>query len=275
MSNLRICPINFFDEATISASPAMLASLPETNAQLTARDRVARSTSTADQVIQGNWGGNGRKIDSFFIFRHTGQGGRVRLQLFTDSAYTTQVYDSGTVDIYTLQGLDVDWGTAPLGFGANDLLAAEAPYSLFFTAVACSSFKMTFTRCQAAYWEFGRFFLGKYLEAPYNPQLGMEFGWQSNDLQTRTKGASLRTRPGERWRELKADMFYGTDPDRAIWRDLLGKISLNEDVAMSIFPGVGGRQERDHVMNAQLTAHSPFNWANVNFNETVFTFAEI
>lgn len=275
MSNIRVVPINFFDEAVLTTSPAMVTTLPVTNAQLTARDAVARSTSTADQTIQGHWNGNGRKIDSFFLFRHNGHGGKVRLRLYTYPDFTGQVYDSGVVDIYTLFPIEYEWGIAPLGFATTDILAGESPYSLFFAAVACSSFRIDFSRCQGPYWEIGRAYLGKYLEAPYNPAMGMQVGWQSTSQQTRALGASLRTRAGSRWRDMKVDLFYGTDSDRALWRDLLGRISMDEDVAFSIFPGVGGRQERDHVMNAQLQAHVPFGWNNVNFNEAAFTFTEV
>ncbi len=275
-SRLRICPINYFDEATLTATPAMSAALPEIYAQLTSRELVARSTSTADQVIQGTWGGDGRAIDSFFLFRHTGQGGRVQLQLYTQADYTSLAYDSGVLDIYALPQLaSFEWGVAPLGFATNDLLAAEAPFSLFFPSTICGSFKITFTRCQHKYWEIGRVYLGKYLEAPYSPKFGMLVGWQSNDIQTRTKGASLRTRAGGRWRELRLDMMYATDADRAAWRDLLGRITKVEDVAISIFPGFGGRQERDHVLNAQLLELAPFNWANFNFNQATFSFGEV
>jgi len=218
--------------------------------------------------------GESRKIDSFFMFRHNGHGGKVRLQLFTNSDYTTEVYNSGALEIYQLQGFDVEWGTAPLGLTSTDLLGLESPYYSFFTATTCSSFRITFTRCTQPYWEFGRIFMGKYREAPYNPQLGMQFGWKSSTENKRSIGGSLRTRPGERWRDLRADMTFAADSDRAIWRDVLGIIDA-QDVAISIFPGVGGRPERDHTFNAQLDQHSPFGWTNPSINENVFTFTEI
>lgn len=274
MANLRLCPKNFYDVAVLAESPAMIATMPATYAQIPARDRFARSTSTADQVIQGHWNGNGRKIDSLFFFRHNGHGGRVRLQLYTYPNFSTQVYDSGTVDIYTLFPIESEWGIAPLGFATTDMLAAESPYSLFFTAVACSSFKITFSRCQGPYWELGRIFLGKYVEATYNPKYGMQFGPASNNEHQRTHGGSLRTLVGGRWNELTANMFFQTDAVRAQWRDLMAQIT-DADVAISIFPGFGGRQERDHVLNAVLDKPSPFAWANYAFNETVFKFLEV
>lgn len=272
MANLRVCPINHFDEATLS-SLYSISNL--TYSQLVARESVARSATNGDQVIQGHWGGNGRRLDSFFLFRHNGHGGKLRLQLYQNADFTTEVYNSGANEIYPLTAIESEWGISPLGFASNDVLGPESPYSLFFDAVTCSSFKITLTRCQGPYWELGRIFLGKYLEAPYNPAHGMSFGWATTTKQKRSHGASLRSQRGERWRELRADMFFATDADRALWRDMLGQIDTVEDVAISVFPGVGGRQERDHVINAQLAQHQGFAWNNVNFNETVFTFTEV
>jgi hypothetical protein len=276
MANLRICSINFFDQAALTTTPAWTSSLPITNAQLVARESPARSTTNGDQVIEGDWGGNGRRIDSAFLFRHNGHGGKIRLQLFKYADRTVEIYNSGAVEIYPLTAMDnAEFGYAPLGFSTDDVLGPESPYSLFFTAVIAASFRITLTRCQNAYWEIGRVFLGKYREAPFNPKWGMTFGWQSTGKQTRTIAASLQTRAGERYRELKADMRYVNDSDRAVWRDLLGQIDLSEDVAISIFPGFGGRAERDGVFNAQLEQHSPFTWPQFNTNEAVFQFTEV
>ena len=277
MSNIRIVPHNFFDDAVLVESPALLTTMPATNAQLTARDKTARSTSAAAQTITGAWGGEARKIDSFNIFRHNGQGGSVRLRLYPNADYTGTPYDSTALALSTAVTSNArDWGfdvTAPESI--NDLLLAEAPYSIFFTLFTAKSFQIDFSACARTYWDIGRIVLGHYLEAPYNPKEGMTITEQYGDQQVRTKGGSLRTRAGEKWRELKIDMFYQTDADRALWRDLISHIQLNKDVAISVFPGIGGRQERDYTLNMQLQAPSAFAWFNSNRNEVTYTFTEV
>lgn len=277
MSNLRVTPINFWDQlGLLSSTPSFPSATPLTFSQLVARDSVARSTLNGDVVIEGHWNGNGRRVNSFFMFRHNCHGGKIRLQLYSDKNRTSAtVYDSGTVEIYPLTTIDSEWGIAPLGFASTDVLGPESPYYLYFADTTAVSFKITLSRCQGAYWEIGRFFMGKYLEAPYNPEHGMSFGWQTTGKQVRTLDASLRTRAGKRYRQLRADMFFETDTDRALWRDLLGQIDLQEDVAISILPGYGGRPERDGVFNAQLEAQAPFTWASPVFHEAVFNFAEV
>lgn len=277
MANLRICPINFFDEATLTETPAMVTTMPATNAQLTARGDTARSTSSATQTIKGTWGGATRKIDSFFAFRHNGQGGLCQLLLYPNADWTGTPYDSTALALSTaITSSSYDWGTAAASPDSdNDLLLSDAPYSLFFTLFTAKSFSIVFSSCDRAYWDIGRVYLGKYLEAPYNPKYGMVVSEEYNDIQTRTKGGSLRTRAGEKWHDLKIDMFYANEATRALWRDLISKIQMNTDVAVSVFPGVGGRDERDHVFNMQLKSPTAFNWSNVNFNEASYNFTEV
>lgn len=268
MSNARFIPVNDFDDATLVESPAMETTMPATYAQLDDRALFARSTTIADQVIQGHWDGNERYLDSLIV-KGNGWGGKIRLQLWGSVSYTTSKYDSGTVDLGgplpTLENFE--WGIAPFGLETDDLLAKEACYSLFFTAAKCASFTLTFSSCQDSYWQFDRILLGKYIEVPYSPLHGMTFGPVSNHEHARMRGGSLRSLTAARWNELQAQMIAATDAERAAWRDLVGRIT-NRSVGVSIFPGVGGRQERDHVDIMALEQHQPHGWPNVAFNET-------
>lgn len=262
---------DFFRDATLVESPAMVTTLPSTNSQVTPRDAVARSTTNATQIIQGNWSGNGRQVDSFMLFRHNAHGGNVRLQLYSDSNYVNQVYDSGTVSIFTLTQLgSVTWGYGtPLGFGVDDQLGGESPYYLYFTATVCGSFKMTFTGCQAGYWQFGRIILGKYRALPDDPDRGaVTVGWADNRILARGRAGSSRMRAGERWREVSANMYFFLDADRAIWRDWMAQIQ-NEDFVFAMRVGAGGREERDHVFNVQLKQHAPFSWGDASHDSTI------
>lgn len=270
MANAYFVPDDF-DEATLAASPAVETTMPVTNMQLDARDRVTRSTGIATQVFTGHWNTNNRYIDSFIMARHTGYGGSIRLQLFSasDSA-TGQVYDSGTVVIISALVVSESfaWGIAKLGLPINDQLADEAAYSLFFTGVQCASFKITLSNCQALYWQIGRIVMGRRVEAPWNPQHGMTFGERRGTQHTRMPiGGSIRSRAGARWNELTADMVQATDAERAAWRDLIGQIA-NRTVGVSIRPGAGGREERDHVDIMALEDASPNAWANVAFHQS-------
>lgn len=276
MSNLRICPINFFDSASLTESPALASTMPAANAQLTARDKVARSTSSASQTIKGAWGGEARIINTFAMLRHNAQGGLVQLLLYPNADWTGTPYDSTALTTGAAITSDShDWGIAATSpDSVNDLLFSEAPYYLNFSNFTAKSFEIVLTSCDRSYWQVGRLWLGKYLEAPYNPKIGMVKAPANNDIQQRTKGGSVRARAGEKWRDLKIDMLTATDAQRALWTDLMSYVQLSRPVLVNVFPGVGGRQERDHIFEALVKDHAGIAWNGPFFNEATYNFTE-
>lgn len=268
MSNARFI-LDDFADATLAATPAVETTMPVTYCQLDARDRFTRSTSIATQVVQGHWDGNERYLGGLVIAQHSGWGGKIRLQVHGNVNYTDDNYDSGTVDLGgplpTLENFE--WGIAPLGLETDDLLAKEAAYSLFFTKTKGASFTLTFSQCQDLYWQFGRIVLGDYIEAPYSPDHGMSFGAESNHEHHRMRGGTLRSRAAARFNVLQARMIQATDAERAAWKDLVERIT-NRTVGVSLFPGFGGRQERDHVDVMALDRNTPNTWASPNFHES-------
>ena len=131
----RLSIENYIDQcAALSVTPEAASTLPLANVQLTARDRIYRSTGGHDVTIIGHWGGAGRRPTCFGMFRHRGHGGKVRLQMVSDIGFTTQVYDSGTVDIFADQPIasEIDWGGAYPFLPEDDRLAYLAPYLLLF-----------------------------------------------------------------------------------------------------------------------------------------------
>lgn len=265
MPNLRIVPVNAIDAdiAVLSASPALASTMPVSNLQLIARDRVARSTSLASQVISGTWSGSIKAVNCWGIFRHNLLGAQVRLQLYGDVALTSQIYDSGAVDVYTGAPLwgDFKWGEVPWGVAANDPLAGEAPYFKFLSSTYyAAGFKLTISNpggMSASYFELSRLWLGEYLEAPYNPAYGKQLGWESSTQPGRTRGGSQRPLAGERWRTLKIDLTQATEADRGTWLDLSARLDMYKPCVVSVHPNLGGRGERDNTLEALLESLAP------------------
>lgn len=278
MSNARFCPENYIDDVDsgdLTVTPAMETDYPITNVQDIGRDRLARWPSILDAVthrVSGHWNGNGRRINSFFIFNHLLRGSTVQLVLKRNGS---TVYDSGAVTVVApLVALgSKDWGIAGLGLETSEPLGAECGHSQFFTETACDAFEITFTKCQGHYRQFGRLYLGKYVEAPYNPENGMSFGPASNEELQRLLGGSFRTRAGARWNELVANMIYADAATIAAWRDLL-RLCTNRDLAVSLFPGEGGRKERDHIFNGKRVLN-PFQYSDIDIARTTLRIMEV
>lgn len=280
----RIVPVNDFDTATLSASPAAVTTLPATNLQSSVRDRLWRSTSLATQVIDGNWAGNVRRLSHFSLWP-SGQassliGSSIRLQLWSDLAMSSSVYDQ-TWSFFTFTGPgwgDDPWGAFPWGCAYDDRTARLAPLSRWFTAVDASAFRITIANQGAVdtpYFEARRVVLGQYQEAPYSARYGASPQWQSNSLQRRAIGGSLRRQRQARWRELRFETFVLSDTDRAKWSDIVYASEPGSEVLVSLFAGdADERKERDFTVLGSLEAMNPMVFESHRFHRLQLAITE-
>jgi len=250
MANLRIVPYNDHDDATLTTSAAPATGYAVTETQNSTRGRTWRTTSNAGQSISGTLAAS-RTVSSFFMFLHTAHGGNVRLQLYSDAAWVTQVYDSTAVAAipYTTDEAYV-WSK-----GSADPFKTESPYWLYFTAIACQSYIITFSATPTAtYWSASRLFLGKYFEAAVNPDYGLQLGYADITDRNRTQGGSLRTNVGAIWRTLSMDLNGINENERGTWMQIMRQAGTGRDVVASAFPGDGTSRERDHTINGKLVS---------------------
>jgi hypothetical protein len=264
MSKLRIVPRNFHDEATLSVQldPAS-SEYAVGNTQNTQRTSVWRSATGADQYIAGYFAdGLARTVSHFSMFRHRCHGGQVRAILYSDAGWTTQVYDSGLVNAINVVPTDgLNWGVNPYGSGSIDPFLTDAPFWLWFTPVACLSYKVFFSTNVStygySYWQACRFFLGKYYELPYNVLYDNALGFVDLTDRNRTRGASLQTNIGPGWREFSADIKRLPEADRAGWIDIKKRVGTGRDFVLSLFPELATRKERDHIINGKFKTLDP------------------
>lgn len=102
---------NLVDEATVTASPALLAGKPETNLQRHERTLTARSTSTASQEYRFSWPGP-QTVDFIGIKRHNfTAAATLAAPTYSDSAFTTAIDTNPAANCF-----------AYTGFGAEDVL---------------------------------------------------------------------------------------------------------------------------------------------------------
>lgn len=257
-TNIRIVPRNFHDEATLTASTEATL-FPVTETQNSARDNVWRSTSTATATISGTFS-RSRVVNFFGMFYHRNQGSSIRVQCYTDAAWSSAATggDTGTVSINKVVGGSGDtgfqWGDDPYGTGQYDPLIAEQPYWYYFPAnVTLQSYKVTFsshvtTFWSDAFWHTGRLWLGKYFQPRINPAYnGNGLAWQDNTERNRTRGGSLRTNVGFRWRQMKMTLEEVDETESPVWFDILARSGTGKDLVVSLFPEDGTRRERDNI----------------------------
>lgn len=281
---IRIVPVNDFDSASLSVSPAAVSTLPVTNLQSAVRDDLWRSTSLAAQVIEGNWGGNVRRLSHFSLWP-SGQessliGSTVRLQVFSDLAMASSVYDQ-TWDFFTPAG--PTWGTDPWGafrWGVeyDDRTARLAPLVKWFSYVDASAFRITITNGGAvdtSYFEARRVWLGEYQDAPVNAQRNMGHGWVSGSELDRNPYGPLRRKAGGIWREMRFEAVFLTEADRAKWSDIHYACDPGNEVLVSLFPNAATeRQRRAFTAIGSLAGLERMSTESLDLNRLPISFVE-
>ncbi len=259
MANIRMQTTFAGDLATLSASPAVAASMPVTNLLNMVRYRVMRTTGLADQQIKGTLASPALFSMMWLILCNLTGLATIRVQIYTDAAWTTLAYDSGVVAALQMRPLsELVWGVDPLGMTYYSGFA-KANAGMYFTPVGGQSFTITISdpNNPAGFMEVSRLLMGGHFEFAYNPKYGMKFGWDENTNQQRSDGGSLRSVARANFRKLSIDFSLLPDSDRHVLSDLYRNVGKIKDFLVSVYPGSGGAYERDYTMQAKMVGSLP------------------
>jgi len=256
--NLRILHKIHSDDMIFSASPSLVATLPEENLQNPTRGSIARSTTApAAQEIKGTFA-TAKIFSGLVLWRNNlTTDATWRLQLYSDEAWSVEVYDSGAVAAIEKKTLgDLDWGEDPLG--ASVFVGWDIKHSvMWFDPIGAKSFKLTIADSGNAdgYIQASRLILGSYLQAQINVDWGNVLTWQRTTRQFRTGGGSLRSdpAPGGSWREMRIRHKWLSEVDRPKFFDLGRTPGLDSDLFVSMFPDESGSKGRDFSFVAKIT----------------------
>lgn len=260
---LRVVPRNFHDEATLTVSSPEASGFPIANTQNCIRTKVYRSVTAGDITISGTFGlGSYARTPAFFgMFLHQCHGGQIRLQLYSDYNWVTQVYDSTVLNVINVMPTDgMDWGADPFGNGPNDPFFELAPHWQWLVngspGLACRSYKITLSSLAFTYgrsvWQVSRFFLGPSMELFRQPEFGASLGIIDQTDRNRSRGGSLRTNIGANWRTAELSLGAMEESERAAWLDIFRYCGTGRDFVLSVFPEEGTRIERDYLLNCKF-----------------------
>lgn len=276
----RIAVVNFMGSAHVAdlaVSPAAATGYAVTRLQNDVSSDTWRSTSLVAQEITGSFGGSARRISMWGIWPGRGTasllGAQVRVQLYSDAARATQVYDSGTLDVFTWTGEawgDFPWGAHPWGVEHGNHQVRRTPLVRWFTAVSVGSFKITITNSGAVdttYFEASGIWLSDYTQAPYNAGLGVAPSWRSLSQAPRTYGGAMRRSRRERFRALRCEIALDSEATRAAWYSLCYAADPGIEIVLSLFQsGDGARRDHDFTVRGSLNVVNPMVWENLNFH---------
>lgn len=249
MPQLRIVPHNLHDDATVTGTGTAVTGFPVTYTQNTIRGRSLR-ISGSSFVIKGTLAGT-RSASHLSLHRHTiAAGATVTLELFSDAAWTSSVYDSTALDIASFTD---DSGGSAFDFGLESAFTrSNVPFVHWFTPTEFQSYEITLSSISSP--EVNRVFLGLGFEFQVNPDYGAPLSWSTNTDSNRTLGGSLRRNAGEQWRSLSLELNGIREAERQFLLDLMQRNGTSKDFVLSLFPEDETLMEAAYTLNATFTS---------------------
>lgn len=258
MPNFRIVPRNLHDDATLGSTVTPTADFPVTNTQNTIRGRVFQVSGGASVTIAGTLPAS-CSATFFGMFNHRCHGGSFEVKLYTDAAWSSLAYSSGALPVNGPTSTEpFDWGV-----NDNDPLVTSTPAWTWFNETTFQSYRVVLTGTPSSgVWEVSRLWLGKHFETFINPAWGASIGFASDTSKSRSRGGSLRTNRGAKWKTMSFDFEWIPEGDRAAWLQIMEYCGLDRDVVVSLFPEEDSIRERDNVMMGKFTAIDPIARSN-------------
>jgi hypothetical protein len=186
MANTIISYQNRIDAATLGAYGSWSTTLPLENIKTRQLSKVARSTNNANSSTRLRFSTDiARIISTVGIISHNlTSSAKWRYRVYSDSAYTTLVYDSGQVDVWpqspygTYEWEDVHfWDLTPTDEEFNfytKTLILSIP-----VVVSEQFYQFEFFESVSTYVELGRIFIGTKYQPVLNMNLGASIGYES------------------------------------------------------------------------------------------------
>lgn len=259
MANIRAryCALNLALTAILTASPALNASYPIDNAIRPERTLLCRATSTATQEYRGSWSTNQSANFAALWLHNLSATATIRVQVYSDSAFTTQIADSGTINAYAFTG----WSPTVQHDGDEHRIFKMC--TVYFTPVTTMrSIKITVIDTNNVFgWaEFAHLFIGKYIEFTHQYGYGgAPLTVMNATVNERGDDCSPISDKGGNWARL--DLSHDEIDEALDWEELIAAVTQaggDGVIFMSVFPTLGNTFEARYQHLTKQMAPSPF-----------------
>lgn len=271
---------NGLDSATLSASPALVTTLPEANLQRARRDAVARSTSAADQTLDATWAA-AVAVDAFCVWGHNlTADGTVRARLYTSDNWTgSPVYDSGAVAALPAKPLgELSWGIDPLGTAWA--MAGSTPHTVRWLdavyVIRSARFDLSDSGNPDGYLEAQRLYIGRAFTPTVNFDWGARLNYLDDSQFTRSERGSLFVAAGPRYRKLNATLSWLSNAEVLRLGEDIGAVGKAGDLLVSLYPDDASLgRSLQYTLAARLDSLPEFVSSHLNANTVTLTLQEI
>lgn len=249
MSNLRIIYDNVANSSTLSASTTA-GSLVAAN--MLNDSKVVVHRSTGPSVVYTMTWASAQTVGAVALpATNLTSAATIRVQLYSDTAGTTQIADSGTVAACPSSTLGLH------GWGANIDANAFAFGGSSKSAVWMATQHSTVRRCvitlsdatnPAGFIDCSRIVLGPYWESERNPGYGAQAGVQDMSRTQRTEAGDALVVRGAQYQTMSLSLADMTETSRAAFTKIVRSAGSYKNLFISLLPGVGSTAEQDHMI---------------------------
>ena len=255
MANLRYLTLNLALTATLSASPAVLATFPQANMARQERTLVCRTLDGSIQQLKYSWSTN-QSINMAALWYHNLTSASTwRVQIYSDSAFTTQIYDSGTVNAFGYTGISANAQQTSDEFR---IFKSSAIYFALLTTAKSMVISVTDTGNASGYMEFSHAFVGKYAELSSQPAWGGATAQVVNTtINERSDDMSNISDKGGAFIKIEINHDFLLAADREDLETAMAEVGRDKLIWVSIYPGDGTAIEMRHQHAVKIADSSP------------------
>lgn len=235
-NNLRIIYNNIADTANTLTSSSSVANYEITNTRRDTKGSVWRSANTITTAnINLSW--NTAQTISAVILPYTNltATATIRIRLYSDTAYATQIYDSGTVTAVpaVLPNYYTSSGNYRYAFGGGSCARKYIPQTS-----GCRGMRIDIadTANTDTYLEVSRIIVGTYWSPKHNTEFGLSVGITDSSSRSRTQTGNLITDIGTSNKTMSFNLSYMTKADRDTLFSIISSIGTKKSLYISLFP---------------------------------------
>jgi hypothetical protein len=265
---------NAADTFSLAASPAMLTSLPVTNLQVQEGAFVARSTSTAQQIINFDCPtARIAALDMFALMGDFSSSATVGLTLYSQAGQLGDVVYTSESEVWKAIPWESfgPWGYYEWGGGrifdvsGSEPTAVQIPGETLgddYSNYLSGKIVINDTNNPDGYHNLKRLFVGTIISPEFNFEWGADISTVSMTKQERSEDGGLQSFPRAAYRRLRFNLEHlSAEEFAAFWRGITAADKIN-DIYIQAKPAALGIEQAAFMMRGKLTRLPSFaEWA--------------
>lgn len=235
-NNLRVIYNNLADVSDTLTASSSATGYVIANTKKDTKGLVWRSASAVTTAnINMSWN-TARTISAIILpYTNLSATATIRVRLYSDTAFATQIFDSGTVTAVPaiLPSYYTSSGNYRYAFGGGSCARK------YITSTSnCKGLRIDIvdTANTDTYLEVSRIIVGTYWSPIYNTEYGLSVGIQDSSTKLRTQTGNLVTDLGTSNKTLSFSLNYMLKSDRDVLYSILSTIGTKTSLYVSLFP---------------------------------------